>query len=983
MSRGRRDVAAPRVGYFRCLPLLILPLLLVPDGAQAGTGVVSVRYRASRFLLVRATNQDDQIHISETPSGQVRIDVGTGFVESDDPECTSLSAGIMECEPAPLRIMGRGGNDQIHLDTAMPSLLIGGGGDDVIVGGAGDDVIKGQSGTDRLSGGGGRDLLQGGGGDDILLGGADDDHLMGQSGNDRMSGGLGADTLSGGGGKADVADYRERVEEGFSVSFDEQPNDGNRDEGDNVQGDVENFLPPERHPGSMAVIDGVLRIVDGEDAANTIYVLEGGEGESLVLYLGGSPVSLGSNCEESSQAGFKTCSGVTRVEIFAGGGNDSVASLIDVPAEIHGGPGFDTLFGGPNQDQLFGDEEEDLLYGMGGNDQLFGGPGNDRLSGGNGVGVDADEIFGGSDTDTVTYFAHTGPVSVSFDDVADDGLAGEGDDVASDVERRATEFWEDLPILAQESELPVSSSVWSGSSTKFGIRTVANTQVVAFYEVVSGSGTAESKCVITVAARRLGSADWEETRLDWREQNPDPEDPPFCSNPPDYSGPNDTHNRIVLAFDRRGRLHLAGNMHNDYMRYWRSGGSVLDDPSQVETLLRYPVIDPSSVEDPYLDHERSGWVGAHFDVALPYERFVTYPSFQKSATGDLVMTYRLGSSSYGDLWAARFDPESATWSRTFDGPYLGFAPGSEPTTSPYVATAFWGGSAHFLAVHREKNQHGGNQVNRNLGKVLTYVRTRDWANFENAAGDAVDLPVTQQSSDAMVESAWEGGIHSAHLGREATGNPTAGYPIYDHEDAPGGAFCPDELLASSADRVLKARVAVFRDQEWRKIDLACSPWVWGRDNADQGIHAGALFDFWVDAPSERILDGRRVFVARVIIRGQQTRHFVIDYDSLEVIDSLPTDPGGTQQVPNRAAECEQFGALNPVPPTSPDYYEPGESTLTGAWRTFSQKSEGDADAGDYYRLAHEVFFSSDWNAYDVGAPASRLRVLRTACDKAR
>lgn len=968
------------------LPLLLVPLLLIPDGVQARTSTVSVRYRTS-FLLVRATNQDDRIQISETPSGRVRIDVGAATVESDDAECTSLSPGLLECEPALLRVLGRGGDDEIRLDTTLPSLLIGGGGDDLIVGGAGNDVIKGQSGADRLFGEGGRDTLMGGGGDDTLLGGADDDELLGQAGDDRLSGGLGADTLSGGGGKGDVADYRERIEDGFSVSFDGQPNDGNRDEADNVEADVEEVLPPEREVSSMAVLDGVLRIVDGEGAANTIYVLEGDGGaadEPLVLFIGGaSPVVLGSNCEESSQAGFKTCSGVTRVEIFAGGGNDAVASLIDVPAEIHGGPGFDALHGGPNQDRLFGDEQADLIYGAGGNDQLFGGPGNDRLSGGEGVGTDADQIFGGPGTDIVTYFAHAGPVSVSFDDVADDGLEGEGDNVARDVERRATEFWEDLPVLGQGSELPVSGSAWSGSSTNFGIRTVAKTQVVAFYEVVSGSGTAEAKCVITVAARRLGSADWEETRLDWREQGPDPEDPPFCDTPSGYSGPNDTHNRLVLAFDRQGRLHLAGNMHNDYMRYWRSGGSVLDDPSQVATLLRYPVIDPSSVEDPYLDHESSGWVGAHFDPGLPYEKSVTYPSFHESDTGDLVLTYRLGSSSNGDMWAARFDPESATWSRTFDGPYLGFAPGSQPSTSPYVRTAFWEGSAHLLAVHREKHQHGGNQVNRNMAKVLTYARTRDWASFENAAGEPVALPVTQQSSDAMVESAEEGGIHRVQLGRQVSGNPTVGYPIYDHEAAPGGAFCPEELSASRLDRVLKARVAVFRDQEWKKVDLACSPWVWGRDNAEEGIHAGALFDFWVDAPSERILDGRSVFVSRVIIRDQPTRHFVIDHESLEVIDSLLADPGGTRQIPGGTAACGTFFSLVPVSATSPDFHEPGAGAPDGDWRTLYQKSEGDADAGDYYRLAHEVFYSPDWNAYDLSAPASRLRVRRTTCDKAR
>ncbi|MFL5768267.1 MAG: calcium-binding protein [Actinomycetota bacterium] len=118
-----------------------------------------------------------------------------------------------------------------------------------------------------------------------------------------------------------------------------------------------------------------------------------------------------------------------------------------------GGAGDDRLFGQAGNDQLLGEgfasieAGDDLLRGRGGNDILGGNLGDDRLFGGSGndileyfsFGVDgddgSDEISGGDGIDTVLYGFHSHhPVSVSLNDVADDGVAGEHDDVHSDVE---------------------------------------------------------------------------------------------------------------------------------------------------------------------------------------------------------------------------------------------------------------------------------------------------------------------------------------------------------------------------------------------------------------------------------------------------------------------------------------------------------------------------------------------------------------------
>ena len=61
---------------------------------------------------------------------------------------------------------------------------------------------------------------------------------------------------------------------------------------------------------------------------------------------------------------------------------------------------------------------------------LDGGDGNDRLAGGTG----ADAFVGGPGTDTADWSGRTQPVIASIDGAANDGEAGEGDNVGTDVE---------------------------------------------------------------------------------------------------------------------------------------------------------------------------------------------------------------------------------------------------------------------------------------------------------------------------------------------------------------------------------------------------------------------------------------------------------------------------------------------------------------------------------------------------------------------
>jgi len=86
------------------------------------------------------------------------------------------------------------------------------------------------------------------------------------------------------------------------------------------------------------------------------------------------------------------------------------------------------ITGTEGDDILTGTPAADSIYGRGGNDFLLGGAGEDELDGGPG----ADGISGGPDRDSVSYAG--APVTVTLDGVANDGAAGENDNVASDVE---------------------------------------------------------------------------------------------------------------------------------------------------------------------------------------------------------------------------------------------------------------------------------------------------------------------------------------------------------------------------------------------------------------------------------------------------------------------------------------------------------------------------------------------------------------------
>ncbi len=119
------------------------------------------------------------------------------------------------------------------------------------------------------------------------------------------------------------------------------------------------------------------------------------------------------------------CSGIIRsIQVEAGDGDDTIANQSSVQARVNGGPGEDTMTAGSAGDRFTGGADDDTFIGGDGNDFMTA----DRSADGN------DTFDGNGGVDTADYSNRADAVNVSLDGVANDGSAGEQDDMRSGVE---------------------------------------------------------------------------------------------------------------------------------------------------------------------------------------------------------------------------------------------------------------------------------------------------------------------------------------------------------------------------------------------------------------------------------------------------------------------------------------------------------------------------------------------------------------------
>jgi len=194
-----------------------------------------------------------------------------------------------------------------------------------------------------------------------------------------------------------------------------------------VQGASTHLLFCEEKGGCTSEVDVPLTITDPAGADNDVTIEALGEAafvpiNSLLVTDASGPVSAGAGCEPVAGGGARCTVPVASASVIytmtkgsvvdLGGGNDTLRLVGDdfFCGEVMGGPGTDTLTG----------TGVSVFHGINPQCALTwdGGTGADRVT----VPVTA-----------VSYAHRAAPVTVTLGDGANDGEAGEGDDVGADV----------------------------------------------------------------------------------------------------------------------------------------------------------------------------------------------------------------------------------------------------------------------------------------------------------------------------------------------------------------------------------------------------------------------------------------------------------------------------------------------------------------------------------------------------------------------
>lgn len=289
-----------------------------------------------------------------------------------DLAATSGQAGEQDTNASIEQVIGGAGDDTVTIPAGEALQVDGGAGDDEVTGSSGTALVVGGDGADRFVGGTGNAQFMGGGGDDVFVDGPGSQTFLGMEGRDTV-------------------DYS-GTDAPVRVDLDGTLGDGPIGVGN------DNIMDADVVIGTAHADQLVGSSADEE--------LRGGAGDDALSGGGGNDLLLGAEGDD---------------ELLGGGGAD----------RLEGGPGREQLRGGTGNDVLLGATDDDDLDGQDGNDTLDAGPGDDRVRGGAG----ADDLDGGPDFDWVDYSDRTETLTVTKNNLADDGATSERDNLRRSVER--------------------------------------------------------------------------------------------------------------------------------------------------------------------------------------------------------------------------------------------------------------------------------------------------------------------------------------------------------------------------------------------------------------------------------------------------------------------------------------------------------------------------------------------------------------------
>ena len=237
----------------------------------------------------------------------------------------------------------------------------------------------------------------------------------------------------------------------------------------------------------------------------------------------------------------------------------------------------------------------------------------------------------------------------------------------------------------------------------------------------------------------------------------------------------DSHNYVTMALDKKGNLHVSGNMHASKLNYY-----ITSSPGNVASLKRVTTLANSKLESA-----------------------VTYPQFLTSASGELFFKFRYGHSGDGSEYIYRFVASNRKWQLVTPNGILN----GQGSSSAYAKSPVAGPDGYFHMVWMWRNT---NDVATNHS--LSYAKTKDFVHWQNIRGANLTVPMTRQSptivDPATVGSGLVNGI--AAVGFDSAKRPVISYTRYDAARgnqlylARGGTF---RDLATNADNPLERRLS--------------------------------------------------------------------------------------------------------------------------------------------------------------------------------
>ena len=244
-------------------------------------------------------------------------------------------------------------------------------------------------------------------------------------------------------------------------------------------------------------------------------------------------------------------------------------------------------------------------------------------------------------------------------------------------------------------------------------------QYIAFYD---------GEHQMTVGKRKLGRTEWDFAKL------------------PERVG-WDTHNKVVLFQDRKGYLHITGNMHCATLRYYRTRS-----PADIHTFQ--PI---------------HTWTG-------DYEDRVTYPTVFKLRDGSIYLMYRHGGSGNGMRILLGYDEQKQKWIKTT--PILTNGMNRKPTCNAYPIGLLEdnNGTWHIAWCWRETPD-----VITNFD--ICYAKSLDrgvtWKCWD---GRDLDLPITPENAHVVESIKQDSGLmNGGSFALDNKSQPYVGYTRFDKD----------------------------------------------------------------------------------------------------------------------------------------------------------------------------------------------------------